>query len=56
VAHRLSTITDADRIYYIDGGRVLETGTHRELMMMDGLYARLFRMQHLEKEPVGREV
>jgi len=55
VAHRLSTVTDADRIYYIDGGRVLEAGTHGELMAMDGLYARLFRIQHLEKEPVGRE-
>lgn len=55
VAHRLSTVTDADKICYIDGGRVLEAGTHEELMAMDGYYARLFRIQHLEKEPVGQE-
>ena len=51
----LEVVTDADRIYYIDGGRVLEAGTHEELMAMDGHYARLFRIQHLDKEPVGRE-
>jgi ABC-type multidrug transport system fused ATPase/permease subunit len=34
---------------------VLEAGTHEELMAMDGHYARLFRIQHLDKEPVGRE-
>ncbi len=41
VAHRLSTIRDADRILYMDGGRVLASGTHAELMAVDGPYRRL---------------
>lgn len=49
VAHRLSTITHADRIYYIDQGQVKEAGTHEELMVLGGRYARLFAMQHLER-------
>ncbi|MDN4595057.1 ABC transporter ATP-binding protein [Polycladomyces subterraneus] len=49
VAHRLSTITHADRIYYIEGGRVKESGTHEELMALGGNYAKLFAMQHLER-------
>ncbi|MGM7697937.1 ABC transporter ATP-binding protein [Microbacterium sp. A84] len=45
VAHRLSTVRGADLIVVVDGGRVIETGTHNELVAADGLYSRLALVQ-----------
>lgn len=51
IAHRLSTVRGADRIYVLDQGRVVETGAHASLMTRGGLYAKLARTQDLEPAP-----
>jgi ATP-binding cassette, subfamily B, bacterial len=45
ISHRFSTVTTADHIVVLDQGTIIERGTHRELMMLNGLYAELFRLQ-----------
>jgi ATP-binding cassette subfamily B protein len=45
ISHRFSTLRAADRIYVLHEGRVVEHGSHQELMLADGRYAELFRLQ-----------
>jgi ATP-binding cassette, subfamily B, bacterial MsbA len=52
IAHRLSTIREADLIVVIDRGRVIEQGTHAELMALNGAYARLEALQSAGLMPV----
>ena len=52
IAHRLSTVRNADRIHVIEAGRVVETGTHAQLVKLGGLYSRLAKQQSLDGDPV----
>jgi ABC-type multidrug transport system fused ATPase/permease subunit len=50
IAHRLSTVRDADQILVVDAGRIVERGTHAELLASDGLYADLYRTQFAQQD------
>ncbi len=56
VAHRLSTIAEADKILVIEDGRIAELGTHEELLQMDGLYRKLYDVQFSLLEETGEVV
>ena len=53
IAHRLSTVTDADKICVIENGRVMEEGTHNELLEKKGVYKRLYELQFAEQNNDG---
>jgi subfamily B ATP-binding cassette protein MsbA len=53
IAHRLSTIVDADLIYVVDHGRIVESGSHAELLARGGTYARLYALQFAEDGAPG---
>jgi ATP-binding cassette subfamily B protein len=53
IAHRLSTVRDADQILVIDGGRVVERGRHDDLLAADGVYADLYRTQFRTEAPLA---
>ena len=54
VAHRLATVVEAHCIHVLDGGRVVEHGTHAELLAHGGVYARLWALQHQAHESAGQ--
>jgi subfamily B ATP-binding cassette protein MsbA len=56
IAHRLATVRRADVIFVVDGGRVVEQGTHDELLKRAGLYARLYELQFRGEEEEQREL
>jgi subfamily B ATP-binding cassette protein MsbA len=56
IAHRLATVRRADVIFVIDAGRVVEQGTHEELLQSGGLYAKLYELQFNGEEENSREL
>jgi len=56
IAHRLSTVREADQILVVAGGRIVERGTHDDLLSTDGLYADLYRTQFERQEELSRPV
>ncbi|HCS46994.1 MAG TPA: hypothetical protein DIW61_01520, partial [Candidatus Aminicenantes bacterium] len=50
IAHRISTIRNADRIFVVDCGRIAESGTHEELYGLNGIYRKLYDLQFPEGE------
>jgi ATP-binding cassette subfamily B protein len=52
IAHRLSTVINADLVVVLDEGHVVERGTHTDLLAADGLYADLYRTQ-FERQAIG---
>jgi ATP-binding cassette subfamily B protein len=56
IAHRLATIRNADRIIVLQDGRVIETGSHAELMRVRGLYARLYRLNYASFDDLSEDL
>jgi ATP-binding cassette subfamily B multidrug efflux pump len=50
IAHRISTIKNADKIIVLDEGRIIEQGTHNQLLSLQGVYSEMYQNQLLEEE------
>ena len=55
IAHELSTVQDADLIVYLDSGRIVECGTHEQLMVQGGRYATVYALQHAAQSRRGHQ-
>ena len=55
IAHRLSTVRNADRILVLEDGRIVQSGTHAELLARGGLYADLYRTQFIDDLPIAQD-
>ncbi len=53
IAHRLSTVIDADQILVMDKGRIVEQGNHQQLLATNGIYAQLWEIQQREEDTTG---
>ena len=56
IAHRLSTIRQADQLLVIDGGRIVERGTHDSLLEQQGFYHKMYMSQYLLSDKVERHL
>ena len=55
ISHRITTLMEADRIVVLEKGRVVQNGTHEELVHQEGLYQRIFNIQNLVAEEVAND-
>ncbi len=53
IAHRLGSLMDADEILFLEAGRIVERGTHAELLRLGGRYASLYALQSIGSEPAA---